>query len=167
MKQKKIYYNDSWDQTNSTLASKVTMFKNQNENITYLINDYDDFNNILEIQLNEDGLKTSYIYGYEKTLPVAKLENVAYASINQDLITQIQNTTNEDELLSLFNTLRNNHPQGLITTYIHIPLVGISKVIDPNGKVINYYYDEFNRLSRVTDSENNPVTDYEYHYKTL
>lgn len=114
-----------------------------------------------------DDLTISIIYGYNDEYPVAKLENVAYASIDASLIQQIQNTTNEDELLSLFNTLRNNHPQGLITTYIHIPLVGISKVIDPNGKVINYYYDEFNRLSRVTDSENNPVTDYEYHYKTL
>lgn len=156
---------------NTYRLEKVYSSKRNHVNIetdlSYSINDHDSKGNILEIQQKEDGLKTSYIYGFNKTLPVAKLENVAYASINPSLITQIQNTTNENDLLTLFQTLRNNHPEGLITTYTHIPLVGISKIIDPNGKLINYFYDQFNRLERVTDNEGNLVTDYEYHYKSF
>lgn len=136
-------------------------------NLNYTISQYDEKGNALEYKNKSQTNSTSYIYGYNKTLPVVKLENVNYSDIDTNLIQQIQNTTSENVLINLFKSLRQNHPQGVITGYIHIPLVGISKIIDPNGRETKYEYDAQNRLIHIIDHENNIINQYQYNYKSL
>ncbi|WP_421898637.1 PKD domain-containing protein [Marinoscillum sp.] len=50
------------------------------------------------------------------------------------------------------------------TTYTHIPLVGVETVTDPNGKMLKYEYDDFNRLRMVRDENDNILERYRYHY---
>ncbi|WP_456458461.1 PKD domain-containing protein [Reichenbachiella sp.] len=50
------------------------------------------------------------------------------------------------------------------TTYEHIPLVGITKVTDPNGQETTYEYDEFNRLKNIKDHNGDIVEHYRYNY---
>ncbi len=78
-------------------------------------------------ETRSDGIVVDYTWGYNNTLPLTV-------------------TTNPD-ITSATKT----------TTYEHKPLVGVSKQIDPNGRVIRYEYDEFNRLGLVVDHEG-PVT---------
>lgn len=134
---------------------------------------YDEFSNPLQVQ-NENGMKISYIWGYNKTQPVAKLENIAYSSIPASLITGIQSATDsptstEQDVLNalsdLYNSSDANLQKAMITTLTYIPLVGVSTITDPKGQLTRYEYDNFNRLMRVSDSEGNPLTETEYHYR--
>lgn len=121
------------------------------------------------------GMPISYIYGYNKTLPVAKLENIAYANIPSNLITNIQTLTSsptatEAQIIAALNALRTstdaNLQKALITTFTYKPLVGITSVTDPKGDFTTYIYDDFNRLKEVRDRYNNIISENEYHYRT-
>jgi len=162
------------------LLPKQVMSKKGNDNVLIpleskvLYNKYDSSSNILELQ-QENGTKISYIWGYHKTQPVAKLENMAYDDIPANLITAIQNETNsltatETTILNALNALRTstnaNLQNAMITTYTYKPLVGIKTVTDPKGYTMTYHYDVFNRLEKVTDMQNNILSENQYHYRT-
>jgi hypothetical protein len=51
------------------------------------------------------------------------------------------------------------------TNYTHKPLVGITRISDPNNRNINYTYDNFNRLKLTKDHSDNIESRYLYHYK--
>ena len=128
----------------------------------------------LEVQ-QEGGIKISYIWGYNNTQPVAKLENIAYDAIPSSLITAIQSATdsptpNETTILNALNALRTstdvNLQKAMITTYTYKPLVGITSVTDPKGDKQTYHYDSFNRLEFVKDKNGNILSENKYHYRT-
>lgn len=123
--------------------------------------------NPLEVQ-QENGTKICYIWGYNKTQPIAKIENAAYASITPSLITATQtasDTGTEVTLLTALTNLRNSLPEAMVTTYTFIPLIGLSTITDPKGDKIIYNYDAFGRLQNVKDKDGNILTENEYHYK--
>jgi hypothetical protein len=52
-----------------------------------------------------------------------------------------------------------------ITSYYNIPLVGLSSTQDRNGRFTFYSYDNLNRLSHISDNDNNIIKSFKYHYK--
>ncbi|RUT69453.1 hypothetical protein D0817_16595 [Flavobacterium cupreum] len=117
--------------------------------ITY--DKYDDMGNILQYTL-ESGMPVAIIWGYNKTKPIAKVENATY-----------------DQALAAYSvsdpTFRANLPNALITTYSYKPLVGITTITDPKGFVTTYDYDTYNRLKTVKDNLGNVLSENQYHYK--
>ncbi|AWX45119.1 hypothetical protein HME9304_02129 [Flagellimonas maritima] len=128
---------------------------------------YDHFGNPLQLS-KTDGAPISYIWGYNKQYPIAKIENASYADIFTALgITMADlKAFNEDNLEDI-NNLRNNPllPGAMITTYAYRPLVGIMNVTDTKGYKISYEYDAFNRLKEVEDHNSRLLSEYQYKYK--
>ncbi|WP_296687332.1 RHS repeat domain-containing protein [Flavobacterium sp.] len=133
--------------------------------ITY--DQYDAKGNLVQYT-PEAGVPVTIIWGYNKTQPIAKIENAAYASINPSLITAAQTTSDtgtEDSLLAALTALRTGLPNAMVTTYTHKPIIGVSTITDPKGDKITYTYDSFSRLQKVKDKEGNILSENEYHYK--
>lgn len=128
---------------------------------------YDATGNVVEFH-SKDGIYTVLIWGYNKTVLIAKIENATYAQVAAAL--GITNTLldnyNETNLTSL-NNLRNNASlsNSMITTYAHIPLIGVSSITDPKGDAINYNYDSFGKLISIKDAQGKLISENQYHYK--
>lgn len=127
---------------------------------------YDDRGNIIEYTV-EHGRPVSIIWGYNKTLPVVKIENMDFAILPSNLVIAVQTASNEASLLMAINNLRDDTStaNALITGYTYYPLIGISTITDPKGIKSTYTYDDFGRLKWVKDQDGNIVSENLYHYK--
>ncbi|MCO6164559.1 hypothetical protein, partial [Flavobacterium sp. NRK F7] len=99
----------------------------------------DDTNgNPLEVQ-QEDGIPITYIWGYNKTQPIAKIENATYAQVQQyeANLQTLSNGTNETNLNTALDNLRAALPNAMVTTYTYKPSVGVSTITDPKGNRIS------------------------------
>ncbi len=127
---------------------------------------YDSKGNILETKNIESGVHTTYIWGYNQTYPIAKIEN---ATNNKILALSEFSTLNITNELSTVQeaALRTNTSlkEAMVTTYAYKELVGIQTVTDPRGRTTTYHYDDFNRLEYVTDNEDKVISKNEYYYK--
>ena len=144
------------------LAAKGT--QTPETKITY--NSYDNIGNVTQYT-PEGGIPVAVIWGYNQTVPIAKIENATYAQV-QSYVANLQtlsNGTNENALIVALNSLRINLPNAMVTTYTHKPLVGVSTITDPKGNKVTYTYDSFNRLQSVKDHQGNTINENEYHYR--
>lgn len=127
----------------------------------------DEKGNILETT-DKAGIKTSFIWGYNKTEVIAKLENTPYTSIYESLRDNCQlqsNTGTEATLIDSLNTLRGAMSESLVSTYTYKPLIGVSTLTDPKGDRITYSYDSFGRLQTVKDKDGNVLSENQYNYR--
>lgn len=120
-----------------------------------------------------DGVPVSFVWGYKKSLPVAKIDNMAYAAIPPGLIAAVQSYSdstvyNEAPLLSSLEDLRISATAfgAMMTGYSYRPLVGTSATIDPKGERTYYQYDSFGRLITVRDHNMDLISQNKYHYRT-
>jgi YD repeat-containing protein len=142
----------------------VFMDKNLEKKVTY--DQYDDKGNILQYTLEND-TPVSIIWGYNKTQPIAKIENATYNQI-MSYVANLQNLSNtgtEANLILSLNALRTSFPNAMVTTYTYVPLVGISTITDPKGDKITYTYDPLGRLQFAKDAQGNLLSESQYHYK--
>ncbi len=135
--------------------------------------------NVKELSKKE-GTHVYYIWGYNDTQPIAKIENFTVANLRavQSFITAAVNASNfdtdncrtvsckEEELRIALTALRNALPDdATMSSYTYDPLIGVTSMTDARGQTIYYYYDSFNRLQYVKDAEDNILSNNEYHYK--
>ncbi|OBS14278.1 hypothetical protein ATE49_02725 [Elizabethkingia miricola] len=135
---------------------------------------YDNKGNIL--QYSEKGKPTSIIWGYNQSLPIARIEGATYSQVYSSAtnIITASNTDNLQEtevseqlLISSLDNFRNNFAltNYQITTYTHNPLVGTTTITSPTGIKETYKYDSANRLEHIQDINKNILKEYNYHYK--
>ncbi|NER16779.1 RHS repeat protein [Spongiivirga citrea] len=147
------------------LSTVKTKKRNDAAEDRVVYHEYDSHGNPLEIS-KKDGSHVSYVWGHNKTLPIAKIENASYQEIATALGVSLNTLKGYNETnLSTINTLRNSLPKAMISTYVYDPIKGIVSSTDNRGYTMTYSYDDFNRLKEVRDANNKLVTDYEYHYK--
>ncbi|WP_146109772.1 RHS repeat domain-containing protein [Jejuia pallidilutea] len=118
----------------------------------------------------------SYVWGYNKIYPVAKLENIEYSDIENNTtlynyLDQLDSYTliddsNRATLKTLNENIRNSTPiNSMVTTYTYDPLIGVTSITDAKGYTTYYEYDGFNRLKQVKDAEGNILSENQYNYK--
>lgn len=167
--EEKVVYNLT---NNLILPKQIKKYKSSSLNNTNEINSLevtlrDNVGNICELT-DALGSKTSFIWGYNKTEIIAKIENTSYSSIQVNLVSDLQSTSDtgtESQLDVRFSNLRALLPNSLITTYSHKPLIGVSAITDAKGNKTTYEYDDFGRLKAIRDKNNNILSENEYHYK--
>lgn len=159
-----INYANTWAGNASYLPQVITTSKGTAslEN-RVRFNLYDDFSNPLELQ-QENGTVVSYLWGYNRTVPIAKIENATNAQIATALGLSNLSTVDEADMIAI-NALRTTMTGAMITTYTYIPLVGVETITDPKGDKLTYEYDPFGRLKSVKDKSGNTLSENEYHYK--
>jgi len=114
---------------------------------------------------------TSVIWGYNNTLPIAKIENASFDLVEAELtamgysIESLQSKS-DPELRSIFDLLRGRPAMkdAMITSYTHKTLVGMTSETDPSGKTTFYEYDNFGRLQYIKNHEGHYIKEYKYHY---
>lgn len=133
---------------------------------------YDNKGNILEYS-TENGIPITMIWGYNKTLPIAKIEGTYYSSVKQyadDIINKSNadaDASSEQVLLDALTVFRKNPVLSnfQITTYTYDPLVGITTITPPSGIREIYQYDKLNRLEKIIDMDGKLLKEMKYNYK--
>lgn len=141
--------------------------------VTYDV--YDDRGNIVQYTTDIDPLSgkgnpVTIIWGYNKTMPIAKVPGARWADIASlagDIIARSDADTSEakeKELLSALDAFRDHaalRPFPVIT-YTYDPLIGVTTVTPPTGLRETYRYDASGRLESVTDADGNRVKEVKY-----
>jgi hypothetical protein len=112
--------------------------------------------NLAEIT-SKDGVTTSYLWGYNNTLPIVKAIGTDQATL-QNAYTAVGGN---------LSTIRGQFPANTVqlNTYDYVPLKGMIKETDVNGKSITYEYDALQRLLLARDFNNNILKQYDYKYQ--
>ncbi|WP_234859064.1 hypothetical protein [Aquimarina aquimarini] len=136
---------------------------------------YDSSGNPIEVS-RADGSHIIYIWGYQNTYPIAKIENASYIEVS-GYIAGLQTQSNADNdrtrgssgkegaLRDALHAMRVGLPNAMISSYTYDPLIGVTSMTDPKGYTLYYEYDTMHRLKRVIDHQGKIVSQNEYHYK--
>ena len=170
-----VYNKDNWPNLN--LPQKVQTSKGTSALEDRIVfHSYDAEGNPIEVS-KKDGTHIVYIWGYDKTQPVAKIENATFTDIPTSVYNSIVAASNADTNSTTENTLRTelaklrntttcpNLSEAIISTFTHDPLIGVTSVTDSRGRTIYYEYDTFNRLLQVKDHDGKILSKNEYNYK--
>lgn len=134
----------SYDKLNNTSSVEVTYDK------------YDDKGNLLQYT-TDDGIPVAFVWGYNSTEPIAKIEGMTYdqltASVSVSGIVSASNDdaanpVNEGSLLDALNAFRKQSALTgkKISTYTYDPLIGVTSITPPSGIRQIFVYDAANRL---------------------
>jgi YD repeat-containing protein len=174
------------DTTHFYPSSQITYLPdNLSQFLTTMVYDiYDEKGNLVQYRAFPDsgsqGIPVTVIWGYNKTVPIAKIEGARLSDIPASLITGIVNASNEDAdataateaakeaaFLNALNTFIKDPALSnfIVTAYTYDPLVGMTTVIASGGIKENYKYDSFGRLQKVVDANGVTVKEYKYNNK--
>ncbi|MCK4662994.1 MAG: hypothetical protein KAT68_09030 [Bacteroidales bacterium] len=157
---------------------------NNYETIPSTILEYNLYGKPIQIA-KPDGSITSFIWGYNNTMPIIKavnetsgnLQTLVDATINNEelayedideMLTAVGDLTSETQkqIWKTFNTLLRTDlaTDVQVITLIYEPLIGIISETDENNVTIFYEYDSFGRLKTVKNDDEKILKDVKYHY---
>lgn len=136
---------------------------------------YDKYGNPQHITVNH--VDKVYIWSYGGQYPVLEIENATMnqlrtalgALADEQIALLTQNSLPGDMDFEKLNSLRALLPQSMITVYRYEPGFGVVSITDPRGVITKYMYDNFGRLTRVTEktdavSDGAIISIYRYNY---
>jgi YD repeat-containing protein len=148
-------------------VSKVELYDKNNAawytDIEYT--QFDSKGNILESR-DKNGLFSCYVWGYNGLYLVAKVEGGLSLNNLKSAISGLSNISTSPLTGAMIsgaqNTLKTSWPSVKMTVYEYIPFVGLSKIIDPSGKVTEYQYNASGKLKGIKDGNNQLHNEYFY-----
>ena len=113
--------------------------------------------------------ETVILWGYNRQLPVAVIENATMAEIQtafNDRPSVIDGLAASpvptQPYLDKIASFRTMLPHAHVTIYTHIPGKGVESVTDPAGMKTTFEYDHAGRLTCIRDNDGNKVEEYDY-----
>lgn len=168
-----------YENLGTLLPSSETSYNLENSTIptTELTYDkYDDKGNLIQYTI-KNGATIGVIWGYNKTLPIAKIEGKdagLFLGMFDNDIMVLSNASNNDVnsateeqfriRLDAFQK-RQFYINVSITTYTHDPLIGVTSITPASGIRAFYKYDAANRLEKIVDANGKLLKEYKYNYK--
>lgn len=137
---------------------------------TTTISVIDSHGNPLQIDTQGQPVRT-VAWGYNYMYPVAEITGASFSTVRGDPSSPQQSvldgigsaaTLSSSQLTFLSVDLRALLPNALVSTYTHVPLIGMASSEDPSGRQMRYNYDWAGRLADVRDEDNYYVTSYSY-----
>ena len=137
--------------------------------------DYYSNGNIQEIH-KKNGSHAVYIWGYNESVPIAKIENVTYSEV-QTYVANLQAKSDADNdrtrnydgqegvLRQDLNALRLALSEAMVTTYTYDPLIGVTSITDATSETVYYDYDTYNRLEFIRNKDGHILKRYCYNYE--
>lgn len=160
-------------------SSVVSINPNDSSNkVAIKYDDYDSKGNVRQFTSHYNaatgaGTPTVIIWGYNQSVPIARIEGVKLSDIGNladDIILKSNADTDAATETALINALDSFRSlpalrNASITTFTYDPLVGTTTVTPPTGLREIYKYDKNGRLISVVDVNGNMVSDYKYNTK--
>ncbi len=131
---------------------------------TYITFDYYDAINNLNSYTPRNSGPVTFIWGYRKIYPVAKIEGTTFSQVKSALGNSIPDLGAGGLTSTQISNLRNIN-NSFVTIYTYEPLLGMTSSTDPNSIATFYEYDSYNRLKCIKDHDSRILKTYEYHYK--
>jgi hypothetical protein len=114
-------------------------------------------------QTDRNGIKTSYIWGYNGLYLIAKIDNCSLNQIkNINGFENIETTHIQDCLTSIQETALRAIKESEVTTFEYIAFMGLKKMTDPTGKVIFYERDGHGKLEKIKNNDGKLLNKYSY-----
>ena len=148
------------------LSAPIEMITADIPYVTEFETKYNSFGRLAETT-DRDGIKTSYIWGYQGAYIVAKIENIAIRDLVK--VPQITNIFNEPlggALSDAQETAIRNIGNVMVTTYKYDPMRGLSWIKDPSGRRTTFIYTKDGKLSQIQDDKGSMTHKYQYHTKS-
>ncbi|GAA5035339.1 hypothetical protein GCM10011506_27980 [Marivirga lumbricoides] len=146
----------------------------QNTSITYSTN-----GKVKEV-VNKDGVKHSYIWGYNNSYPIVEGIGIDISSLT-DIITNASGSTDlenfwadlgdfelgGDKRETFYDNIRMQlgNEVGDIKIYTYDPLIGMTSQADMNDQIVFYEYDDYNRLSLIRNTDGEIIKKISYSYR--
>ncbi|MBL1220208.1 hypothetical protein JET18_05125 [Chryseobacterium sp. L7] len=136
---------------------------------------YDDKGNLVQVT-GKNGVPTTTIWGYNKTMPIAVISGASYAQVSSlATVTAAINASNADRenpanepalLLALENLRKDPALKNFgVTATTYDPLIGVTQSISANGIRTVNIYDKAGRLIQVKDTDGKVLQENQYNYK--
>jgi len=128
---------------------------------------YDNYGNLTQAWENNN-IYTSYLWGYNKAFPIAKVIGSAYATIsgyvNQTVLDNPFSTDND--IRTELNKIRTGlaSAKAMVTTFTYRPVVGMTSQTDANNVTTYYVHDEKGRLAFIKDKDGNIIKKFCYNF---
>lgn len=112
---------------------------------------YDDYGNVTQI-MGKNGTPVSFLWSYYNCFPIAQIENATISEVCIALEIEsagewAYDSAPDAAAWTNINSLREKLPNARVTTYEYAPLQGVTAIIDPNGIMTRFDYDNYNRLT--------------------
>ncbi len=114
---------------------------------------------------DRSGVINSFIWSYNNKLPIVHGLGIGYNQLNTAFSSAQANGAIGSDI---FEGVLRNHSNTVgkqITTYLHNPLVGVTKITGPTGEKKTFQYDVYARLQKILDKDGLTLEQYKYHFK--
>lgn len=112
--------------------------------------------------VDASGMHIVYLWGKDYLYPVAEIKNPDLHALSSILSYGLEKTPDDPDIQGKIETMRQQMPQCIITSYTYEPYLGIKSITDPSGKTTYYDYDLQGRLTTVRDMRGEIIEQYDY-----